>query len=89
MTNKHFFKKIKRTVACWRFFGEKRAAFSTGSIVRISGYYVCVPCGYKKFLRKDNLFPKCSSCGGPNKIFRWGFFYTKAGLGKRFNTPLT
>jgi len=69
-TYKYLFKKVKRTVACWRFFGEKRAAFSAGSIVRMSRYYVCVPCGYKKFLKKDNLFPKCSSCGGQNKIWR-------------------
>jgi len=70
MTNKHLFKKVKRTVTSWRFFGEKRVRFSVGSVVRTSGYYVCAPCGYKKFLKKNDLFPKCSSCRGQNKIWR-------------------
>jgi len=71
MTNEYLFKKVKRTVARWRFFGERRAVFFVGSIVRTSGYYVCVPCGYKKFLKKDGVFPKCSSCGWQNKIWRF------------------
>lgn len=66
----YLFKEVKRTIARWRFFGEKRATFPVGSIVKTSGYYVCVPCGYKKFLKRDTLFPKCFPCGNGKKYWK-------------------
>ena len=39
-----------------------RATFNTGSRVEEDGFYVCVPCGYKKYLKKGEQFPRCMKC---------------------------
>jgi len=36
--------------------------YKVGEKVRISGLYVCVPCGYKKKLEVGNTFPPCEGC---------------------------
>ena len=41
--------------------------FRTGMKVAEEGWYVCVPCGYKKFLRKRMHFPRCIKCFGQAK----------------------
>ena len=38
------------------------AVFSVGMTVGESGTYVCVPCGYRKYLKKGDKFPACISC---------------------------
>lgn len=35
-----------------------------GHTVNKSGTYVCVPCGYKKYLEKGQKFPSCTKCMG-------------------------
>lgn len=41
--------------------------YKTGSIVEEDGYYVCVPCGYKKYLKRGVRFPNCIKCLGREK----------------------
>ena len=41
--------------------------FRTGMKVTEEGWYVCVPCGYKKFLKKGVNFPRCINCFGQEK----------------------
>jgi hypothetical protein len=36
--------------------------YKIGEIVRVSGLYVCVPCGYKKRLNAGDTFPSCVNC---------------------------
>ena len=36
--------------------------FKTGSLVKMEGWYVCVPCGYKKYLKIGEYFPRCMKC---------------------------
>lgn len=38
------------------------ATFNVGSRVPGDGAYVCVPCGYKKKLKKGEVFPECFAC---------------------------
>jgi len=47
--------------------------FQTGMKVVEEGWYVCVPCGYKKFFKKGMRFPRCIKCfGGQGKEFMKG-----------------
>ena len=41
--------------------------FQTGMKVTEEGWYVCVPCGYKKFFKKGMRFPRCIKCFGQAK----------------------
>lgn len=41
---------------------ESLCTYKTGSIVEEDGFYVCVPCGYKKYLLKGMRFPACLEC---------------------------
>jgi len=36
--------------------------YGVGEEVQEGGHYVCVPCGYRKHLRKGFQFPKCINC---------------------------
>lgn len=41
---------------------EKQKVYSVGTKVPESGYYICVPCGYKKHFKKGATFPQCFGC---------------------------
>jgi len=41
---------------------KERKTYDTGSIVEVSGMYICVPCGMKMQLDKGEIFPQCSEC---------------------------
>jgi len=36
--------------------------YPAGAIVKESGNYICVPCGYKIYLEKGDEFPPCIEC---------------------------
>lgn len=36
--------------------------YKVGEKVRVSGLYVCVPCGYRKRLSAGDTFPSCTNC---------------------------
>ena len=36
--------------------------YEVGSRVKENGWYVCVPCGYKRMLKKGERFPSCLRC---------------------------
>ena len=38
--------------------------YEVGTVVEESGWYICVPCGYKKHLRKGDRFSSCMKCLG-------------------------
>lgn len=42
--------------------------FEVGEKVMQAGYYICVPCGNKRFFEKDQKFPSCLSCLSEDKI---------------------
>lgn len=45
------------------------ATYQVGSAVEESGCYICVPCGYKKYLSKGSRFPRCLKCMGKREEF--------------------
>ena len=48
--------------------------YRVGSIVPEDGYYSCVPCGKKKYLKAGVRFGSCLMClGKKRKNFRKGF----------------
>jgi len=50
------------------------ATFRTGEKIEKSGWYICVPCGYKKRLKEGEKFPSCLSClDGHEDEFQKGF----------------
>ena len=49
--------------------GETEITHHVGDRVKKDGWYVCVPCGYKKYLVKGARFPKCLRCMG--KSHEW------------------
>lgn len=36
--------------------------YKIGQKVQISGFYVCVPCGYKRKFAAGDVFPECMGC---------------------------
>ena len=42
--------------------GTQDMIYKVGDIVAETGIYVCVPCGYKKHLKKRERFPACIAC---------------------------
>ena len=36
--------------------------YGVGEEVAENGHYVCVPCGYKRYMKKGFRFPKCINC---------------------------
>jgi len=36
--------------------------YKGGTRIRISGVYVCVPCGYRRRFNKGEIFPRCIKC---------------------------
>lgn len=36
--------------------------FAIGDMVSISGYYVCVPCGYIQYFEAGTVFLTCDAC---------------------------
>lgn len=36
--------------------------FAIGDVVSISGYYVCVPCGYAQYFEAGTKFLTCDAC---------------------------
>lgn len=52
---------------------QNLSTFKTGGVVEEDGWYVCVPCGYKKYFKEGNLFTKCLKClQGRKENFRKG-----------------
>ena len=45
--------------------------YEVGSIVKETGHYICVPCGYKRYLEKGQKFPDCLKCMG-KRLFKKG-----------------
>lgn len=41
---------------------QSLCTYKVGDIVEEDGFYVCVPCGYKKYLLKGTRFPTCLEC---------------------------
>lgn len=41
--------------------------FDAGSTVTESGYYVCVPCGDKRYFKAGSRFTACLKCFGKNR----------------------
>lgn len=49
------------------------AVYKVGSIVPDNGFYICVPCGNKKYLKKGSRFKSCLKCMGKNwRLFKKG-----------------
>lgn len=38
--------------------------YEVGTAVEENGWYICVPCGYKRYLREGDRFPNCMKCFG-------------------------
>lgn len=55
------------TAAPWR--GAADATYKVGGVVPESGFYVCIPCGSKRYFRAGKHFPSCLSCFGKEKRF--------------------
>lgn len=36
--------------------------YRVGERVAVSGWYVCVPCGYREHLKEGDIFPPCINC---------------------------
>ncbi len=53
--------------------GDDDAVYKVGDIVLEDGFYTCVPCGNKRYLKIGMRFPSCLSCfGKERKFFRKG-----------------
>ena len=50
------------------FKNKATATYKVGEKIEENGYYVCVPCGYKKFLKVGMSFPSCIKCLGEKTI---------------------
>lgn len=52
---------------------DENSPYKVGSIVPEDGYYACVPCGNKKYLKAGTRFGSCLMClGKDRKLFRKG-----------------
>lgn len=40
----------------------EKFVYRVGEQVEISGYYICVPCGYQRRLAAGDTFPSCINC---------------------------
>jgi len=48
--------------------------FRVGKRVEEAGYYLCVPCGYKRYFKEGSKFPPCLGCmKDVKRRFRKGF----------------
>ncbi len=36
--------------------------YKIGTVVEEDGYYICVPCGSKRYFKKGSRFSSCLSC---------------------------
>jgi len=53
---------------------HNRDTYKVGSTVPEDGYYICVPCGSKKYLKAGERFSSCLTClGKERRFFRRGF----------------
>jgi len=52
----HFISKL-RNLMTWK----------VDSVVEEDGWYICVPCGYKRYLKSGMHFPRCVKCLGKEK----------------------
>lgn len=51
----------------------KKAVYKVGSIVPEDGFYVCVPCGNKQYLKIGTRFKGCLKClGKDRRLFKRG-----------------
>ena len=52
----------------------KNLVYKVGTTVPEDGYYACVPCGNKKYLKAGSRFGTCLMCfGKERREFRKGF----------------
>lgn len=61
---------------------ETDAAYKVGDTVPLDGYYTCVPCGNKKYLKQGTRFGSCLKCLSKQK----GFFQKGLELWERVIT---
>ena len=47
-----------------KIFGVKNPTYRVGCTVEKDDFYVCVPCGYRKYLKQGTKFPDCLKCMG-------------------------
>ena len=59
----------------WRTPNVRQATFQVGDAVKLAGTYVCVPCGYKKFFKEGQVFPRCFACMKKSKYNDDDFFH--------------
>ena len=53
---------------------SENSTYKVGGIVPEDGWYACVPCGNKKYLKAGTHFGSCLKClGKERKEFRKGF----------------
>lgn len=53
--------------------GVDDAVYRVGSMVPEDGWYACVPCGSRKYLKAGARFPGCLTClGKERRFFRKG-----------------
>lgn len=53
--------------------GADETVYKVGSIVPGDGFYACVPCGNRKYLKAGVRFPSCLMClGKERRFFRKG-----------------
>lgn len=48
------------------------ATYKVGQIAEESGYYICVPCGYKKYFAAGRRFTSCLKCFGKGQRLKKG-----------------
>lgn len=46
----------------YEIYDNKTTLFEVGDVVEEDGFYVCVPCGSKKYFKKGTQFPSCLNC---------------------------
>jgi len=57
MVNSHI---SKENTPCKEDISSK--TYNIGCVVPCSGFYVCVPCGYKKYFERGGKFTRCFGC---------------------------
>lgn len=68
---------------------DEEIIYKVGSAVPEDGFYICVPCGSKKYLRASTRFRSCLIClGKERKLFRRGRELWKRILDKKVDREI-
>lgn len=51
---------------------KELATYKVGQVVEESGYYICVPCGYKRRFVAGERFKSCLKCFGKGQRLKKG-----------------